>query len=363
MKKIDRYILVKLLSTFFFSLFLFTIIAVVVDVSEKTDDFVKSGLSLTEIITNYYYGFVPHIMALLFPLFVFIATIYFTSKMAGRSEIIAILASGTSFNRLLRPFFLGGLILALLLWWANLALIPKANEIRTAFQLKYIDGNSTYNPLLQNSKQLYLRIDSFTYATLNYYDTATRRGGPFAMSQLKGNKLVKNTRAETLYWDTTKKVWMLESVIVRKIDGLKETIEQFPNQPQQFNFLPSDLKKDNYTKDRLTSKELARFIEMEELRGSEGLNTLKVELYRRVATPFSVILLTLIGGIVASRKVRGGSGSHLALGFVTAAVYIIADRFSTIFSTKGNFHPLLSAWTPNLIFIFIAIWFYKKAPK
>ena len=178
MKKLDWYILKKFLTTFFFAIFLFTIIAVVVDVSEKTDDFVKSRLGVSRIITDYYLGFVPHIIALLFPLFVFIAVIFFTSKMAGKSEIIAILASGTSYSRWLRPYWIGGIILAVMLWFANQYVVPKANQIRGTFEAKYIDGNSTYDALLMRNNNIYQRVDSFTYAGILSYDTMSKRGGP-----------------------------------------------------------------------------------------------------------------------------------------------------------------------------------------
>lgn len=148
MKKLDWYILKNFLFTFVFSILLFAVIAVVIDVSEKTNDFVKSGLPASRIITDYYYGFVPHIIALLFPLFVFISVIFFTSKMAGRSEIIAILASGTSFNRWLRPYWVGGLLLALVLWFANQYIVPKANQIRGSFEANYIDRNSSFSKFL-----------------------------------------------------------------------------------------------------------------------------------------------------------------------------------------------------------------------
>src|ERR1044071_4543629 len=207
MKKLDWYILKSFLTTFFFSIFLFMFITVVIDVSEKTDDFVKSGLSFSEIVTKYYYGFVPHIIALLFPIFVFIAVIFFTSKMAGRSEIIAILASGTSYNRILRPFIIGGLFLAAVLWLANRYVVPRANEIRVAFQARYIDANSSYNPLLSARPNLYIRIDPSTYAGVNYYDTLTKSGSSFFMQHVAGNKVDYNLRSETLRWDSTKSKW------------------------------------------------------------------------------------------------------------------------------------------------------------
>ena len=164
MKKLDWYILKKFLRVFFFSIFLFAVIAVVIDVSEKTDDFVRSGLTGSEIFTHYYIGFIPHIIALLFPLFVFIAVIFFTSKMAGQTEIVAILASGTTYNRWLRPYWMGGVLLGLLLWVSNQWIVPKANNIRGSFEAAYVDAHSSYNALITSSPDFYFRIDSFTYA-------------------------------------------------------------------------------------------------------------------------------------------------------------------------------------------------------
>lgn len=363
MKKLDWYILKNFLTTFFFSIFLFLFITIVIDISEKTDDFVKSGLSFKQLIQQYYYGFIPHILALLFPLFVFIAVIFFTSKMASRSEIIAILASGTSYNRILRPFMLGGLILATTLWLADGYVIPKANGIFSAFQAKYVDGNSSYNPLIATRTNLYIRIDSFTYAGVNYYDTASKSGSNFFMQRVEGNKVVYNLRSENMRWDTASRKWVLDNVIERWINGMKEKVTMTPSKVMNFNFKPFDLKRDEYAKDKLITPELDQFIKLEELRGSEGLNALKVERYRRDATPASLLLLTLIGVVVASRKVRGGSGVHLAIGFITAALFILTDRFSTIFSTKGNLHPLLAAWIPNIIFSIVALWYYRRTPK
>lgn len=363
MKKLDWYILKKFLATFFFSIFLFAIIAVVVDVSEKTDDFVRSKLGFSRIVTDYYYGFVPHIVALLLPVFVFIAVIFFTSKMAGRSEIIAILASGTTYNRWLRPYWIGGTLLALMLWYANQYVVPRANQVRGTFEANYIDRNSSYNALLNTSDNIYLRVDSFTYAGIYSYDTLSKRGGPFFYFRVKNNAVVENVRADGIVWDTAIRKWKLESVLNREIMTLKEGVSMSESRVMDFNFKPQDLSRDKYTKDKLTTPELNRFIELETLRGSEGLNSLKVERYRRDATCVTVLLLTLVGAIVAGRKVRGGSGVHLAFGFMTAALFIVTDRFSTIFSTKGDLPPLLAAWIPNIIFVFVIIYLYRKAPK
>jgi lipopolysaccharide export system permease protein len=186
MKKIDWYILKKFLTTFFFAIFLFTVIAVVVDVSEKTDDFVKSQLGFVKIITQYYYGFIPHIIALLFPLFVFIAVIFFTSKMAGRSEVIAILSSGVSYNRFLAPFFIGGFVLAMLLWVGNQSLIPKANVKWATFEKKYTNLNA--NPVESRStykQNIYFRLDSNSYATIKGYDTISKTGNYISVFKMR----------------------------------------------------------------------------------------------------------------------------------------------------------------------------------
>jgi len=364
MKKLDWYILKKFLTTFFFTVFLFAVVAVVVDVSEKTDDFVKSKLGVLRIITLYYYGFVPHIIALLFPLFVFIPVIFFTSKMAGRSEVIAIIASGTSFARFLRPYWVGGILLASVLFFANRFVIPKANQIRGTFEAKYIDNNNSYNALVRDQNtNLYIRVDSFSFAGINNYDTLNKRGGPFFMHRIISNRLTINTRADNLHWDTASKKWILENIIERRLNTLGENVIMEPKRLMNFNFKPLDLSRDKYTKDKLTSNDLSTFIKLEELRGAESLNELKVELYRRDAICITVLLLTLMGAIVGSKKVRGGSGSHLAVGIIIAVSFIVVGQFSTVFSTKGNLPPIIAAWIPNTIFMFVAIYLYKKAPK
>jgi lipopolysaccharide export system permease protein len=363
MKKLDWYILKNFFTTFFFSIFLFTIIAVAVDVSEKTDDFVASKLSGTDIIMKYYIGFVPYIIALLFPLFVFIAVIFFTSKLALRSELIAILASGTSFNRLMRPYWIGGITLGIVLAIGANFYLPKANIIRTSFEANYVNVNSTYDPLIKSSRNIYFRIDSFTYAGVRNYDTATKSGGPFFMHRIKNNELVYNLRAEVIRWDTAIKNWRLQTVLERNINGLKEKVDFVQKKEMKFNFKPFDLSHDEYAKDKLTTAELHQFVQLEKLRGSEGLNALEIEEYKRFATPLAVVILTIIGAVIASRKVRGGSGAHIAMGIVLAVSFILMDRFSTIFSTKGSLPPYIAAWIPEIVFGAIAIYLYRKAPK
>ncbi|MCX6315057.1 MAG: LptF/LptG family permease [Sphingobacteriales bacterium] len=364
MKKIDRYILSKYLTSFFFCLILFTAIVVVVDISEKTDDFVKSKLPVWNIITDYYFGFIPRIDAMLFPLFVFIAVIFFTSKMAARSEVIAILSSGVSFRRFLLPYVVGGLFLSALLWVGYQYVVPKANKKWGDFETKYVDpnfgnnnGNTTYK------QKIYFRIDSNTYAGIRGYDTVSKIGVGFFIQQFKNGKLNYNLRAESFNWDTANKKWNLALVTERNLDSISERVKRSPTLLQNYNFKPRELRRDEYLKDQLPTPELDAFIKMEKMRGSEMLSTLLVERYNRDAIPVSVLILTIIGAVLASRKIRGGSGFHLATGVVISVFYILFSRFSIVFATKGNLTPFLAAWTPNFFFGLLAFYFYKRSPK
>lgn len=340
---------------------LFTVIAVAVDSSEKTDDFVKSGLSTGQIIKQYYLGFVPYIWGLLFPLFVFIAVIFFTSKMALRSEVIAILASGVTYRRWLQPYVWGGVFFGVILFFAARYVIPKGNGIRSEFQAKYVDSNPGSE--VGNNNSFYLRTDTNTYIGIKYFDTSSKTATGVFINRLKAEKLVYNLRADNMKWDAAKKTWQLNNVTERRIDSMQEKVTQVPQLYMNLHVSPPDLRRDYYLKDKLTTPQLKHLINLERLRATEGLNTLEVEQHRRTATSFSVLLLTLIGAIIAGRKTRGGSGLHLATGIIIAAAFIILDRFSTVFSVKGNLPPLLAAWIPNIIFTLIAIRLYIKAPK
>ncbi len=364
MKKIDRYILSKYLTTFFFCLILFTAIVVVVDISEKTDNFVKSKLPISKIITDYYLGFIPRIDAMLFPLFVFISVIFFTSKMAGRSEIIAILSSGVSFRRFLLPYVVGGVFLSVILWMGYQYVVPKANLKWGNFEAKYIDGPVAPESNNSNFKQrLYFKLDSNSYVGIRGYDTILRSGNGFFVQSFSDNKLVYNLRSDQFTWDTATGKWKLFNVVERRLDSISENITRSTEMLVSYNFKPRDLRKDEYLKDQLPTPELDEFIKLERLRGSEMLNTLLVERYNRDAIPVSVLILTIIGAVLASRKIRGGSGLHLAIGVVISVLYILFGRFSLVFATKGNFTPFLAAWTPNILFGVLAFYLYKKAPK
>lgn len=364
MKKIDKYILFKFLTTFFFCLLLLTTIVVVVDISEHTDDFVKSKLPAWRIVTDYYFGFIPRIDAMLFPLFVFISVIFFTSKMAGRSEVIAILSSGVSYRRFLLPFIAGGIILAGILWMGYQYVVPKANFIWGEFEKKYVDVNKGgLNTNTSYKQHLYFRIDSNTYAGINGYDTISKTGIGLFIQVFKNNRLDYNLRATNFNWDTATNRWNLTNVLERRVLEKKEDVKLSASVSKKYNFKPIDLRKDEYLKDQMSTPELDAFIRLEKMRGSESLSALQVERFNRDAVPFSVLILTIIGVSLASKKVRGGSGMHLATGFILCVLYILFSRISVVFATKGNFSPWLAAWIPNFFFGLIAFYLYKRAPK
>ena len=347
--RLDWYILKKFFVTFIFCMLLFTVIAVAVDSSEKTDDFVKAGLTTHQIIFDYYVGFVPFIWGLLYPLFVFIAVIFFTSKMALQSEVIAILASGVTYQRWLRPYVVGGFFFALVLWFANRYVIPRANEIRSNFQAKYLDRNDFQH----TTGTYYMRADANTYIGVKDYDTTTKQASSFFLERVKGDKVYYNLRANAMRWDAKKNHWVLTDAVERTIDTMQEHVKRHKQLYINLNLKPADLRRDDYLKDKLTTPELRRFINAEEARGIEGLNTLKVEQYRRSATPFTVLLLTMIGAVIAGRKTRGGSGLHLAIGIGIAAIFILSDRFSTDFLSRATFRH---CWQPGYPILSSPLW-------
>lgn len=362
MKKIDRYILKKFLSTFFFCILLLTVIVVVIDISEKTDDFVNSKLPAWRIFTDYYAAFIPRIDAMLFPLFTFIAVIFFTSKMAERTEVVAILSSGVSLRRFLLAYWVGSIFLALILWGTYHTVLPKANSKWSAFEAKYVAGNLDYTKSY-SGRNFYFRLDSHSYAGLRYFDTVSRTGSGFFIQKVINNKLVYNLRSDNITWDSASRKWKLTGVTERNIDGDKEVVKRSNSLVMQYNFKPRDLRRDDFLKDRMSTQELDDYIALQKLRGAESLGELMVERYNRDAIPASIIILTIIGAVLSSKKVRGGSGFHLATGVILSVIYVLFSRLSVVFATKGSFPPLLAAWVPNIIFGMLAYYFYKRAAR
>lgn len=358
LKKLDWYIITKFLSTFFFAIMILAVISCVIDYSEKVDNFVQKKVPLSEIL-NYYKNFVPHITALLFPLFIFISTIFFTSKLAYKSEIIAMLSSGISYQRFIRPYMIGSIFLGIISFTANHWIIPIANKQRVAFEDKYInDGN-----FVTQGENVHLGISKNTYIYLQNYNFQNNTGSRFTAEKMNGIMLSEKLMAETIHYDTIKRTWHLTNVMIRTNDTLKESIKNLPQLDMKYPFVPNDLYRNEAMKEALTTPQLNRYINQEMLRGRENLSFFYVEKERRTAQPFAGIILTIIGACIASRKIRGGSGFHLALGIAISAVYVMFMQFSTTLSTKSTLNPLLSVWIPNFIFGIVAFLLYRRQVK
>ncbi|MFN8310426.1 MAG: LptF/LptG family permease [Chitinophagales bacterium] len=359
MKKIDWYILKKFLGTFVFILFLLLLITVVIDVSEKIDNFLDGAVPLKEILFTYYVSFLPYIGAMLAPFFVLVACIFFTSQLADRSEIIAILNSGSSFYRMLRPYAAGAFILGGSLWFCNNYLVPYSNKKRLQFEHKYI---SKY---IDNISLNYHRqIAPETYLFMENYRPSDAAGFKFAIDRFHNSKLVYRLRADKIEWLKNSNNWRLTNWYERtERSELEDVIRVGKLLDTSFVFKPSDFKYTENVKEEMTTPELTHYIEEMRAGGQNYIEFYEVERYRRTASAASVFIMTLIGVSVASRKVRGGLGWHLVLGIGLSALYEIIGKFSVTFSTNATLPPVLGVWIPNLIFGVLAIYLLKKAPK
>jgi lipopolysaccharide export system permease protein len=356
-KKFDWYIIKKFLGTFVYALLIMAVISSVIDYSEKVKDFVEHKATFRDI-AGYYKNFIPHILALLFALFIFIATIFFTSKLAYKSEIIAILATGASYNRFLRPYFIGGGFICLVFLWANHYVIPVANKNRIAFENKFIHEKVTYS-----DHNVHLRLSPNLYVYVQNYDYGANSGYRFSSEKVSGTLLLEKTTADRISYDSVKKTWTLFNVVVRKNNGLKEDLKILPELKVKYPFVPKDLYEDDAIKETLTTTELNSFIAKEKLRGRESLNVYYIEKYRRSAQPAAGFILCIIGVIISSKKIRGGSGLHLAIGIAISAIYMLMLQLSQTFSIKAELNPMLAVWIPNIIFAIFAFILYRKEIK
>ncbi len=357
MKKLDWYLLKRFLGTFIYAILILAVITAVIDYSEKVDEFVKRKAPWPEIL-NFYKNFIPYMVAFLFPLFIFIATIFFTSKLAYKSEIIAILASGVSYPRFLRPYMVGSILLCTVSLVANHWVIPAANKQRLAFEDRYVHDVS-----MSSDRNVHLRLSNELYIFIQSYDFTSNTGYRFTAERIAGTELKEKIMADRVSYDSVKKVWKLYNATIRTNDSLKEDLKFASELVKQYPFIPADLDDDNDIMTAMTTPELNKVITREKLRGRENLNFYYVERHRRTAQPFAAMILTVIGACIASRKVRGGSGLHLALGIVISAAYIMAIQFTATFSTKAGLNPLLAVWIPNIIFGAIAVYLYRRQIK
>ncbi len=354
LNKIDRYILKNFLLTFVVLLAAFSAIAIVIDLTEKIKDFVGNKVPLKQILL-YFQNFLPFILALLFPIFIFVAVIFFTSKMANRSEIIAILNSGMSFRRMLRPYVFGAGLISIILLFANHFIIPRANKSRLKFEERYLWEHS-----YSRDDNFHMRISPSEYIFMQNYNPESKTGYRFSYEKVQGTRIVEKVNADRCQYDSIGKQWKLFDVVSRTNQEIGEQLQLSPTLTKKYKFGPADLIERREAKQMMTTPQLNAYIKRETEKGSENLNEYFIEKYRRTASPFSAFVLSIIGACIASRKVRGGSGIHLAIGLMISAAYIFMMQFSTTFAIKGNLHPFVAVWIPNIVFSFIAFGIYRK---
>lgn len=358
-KTLDWYIIKKYLSTFFFVVLIFSMITIVIDFSEKIDNFLDAKAPTNEIIWDYYTTFIPFIHGLLFPIYALIAVIFFTSRMAYNSEIIAMLAGGISFRRLMLPYLIGGTIIAAIYFALGHIVIPYGNKTKVAFENKYImkyDGETK-----RDNIHIYLTPETKVY--IRHYSITDTIARDVILEEIKDGELVSKLTAKRAKYSGATGKWKLTNYDIRTFKGKKETYQTGVDLDTLINLTPYDIERRDNLKSTMTSPELANFLVSEKKRGTGKAILFEIELYNRTAAPFTIIILTFIGMIVAARKVRGGTGLHLAIGAGLGALYIMFNQVSTTLSTNANFHPLLGVWTPNIVFIIVTILLLRNAQK
>jgi lipopolysaccharide export system permease protein len=361
MKILDWYIVKKYLSTFFFTMMLITMIAVMIDYFERVDKFINADLSFKEIVLDYYLHFVPWINGLLWPLFALLAVIFFTSRMAKNSEIISILSAKVSYARFLRPYIIGGGILAVLLWLGNNYVIPHSNRLKNEFESEHIRKSA--KTTLNHNIHFWLSPNEKVY--IRNYSNSDSSGRTFRLERFNGNQLVYTLKANKIKFIGPPNKWKLEGYEIRTFGEMQENL--IPKSDQHldtvFSFIPKDFTRYTKQMEMMNTSDLREFLKYEKERGLDSGKKYSIELYRRTADPFTIFILTLIGVSVASRKVRGGMGFHLAAGIVIGAVFVILSKFSTTFSTNLSLPAGLGVWLPNIFFSIVAAILIRNAQK
>ena len=358
-KKLDVYIAKKFILTFFVALLLIIGIVIIFDISEKIDYFVKNEAPLKAIIFDYYLNFIPYFVNMFSPLFVFITVIFFTSRMAANSEIIAIMAGGVSYNRMMVPYMASALFIALLSLGLSLYVIPRSNATRVEFESKYVKRHNDFDLQdihYQISPGQFVYIQSFS----RWNNTAYR----FTMEDIKDNRLVRKVSAETAVWDSTMDGWHLRRVFVRNYsEGLEDKVEFAPQVDTVIALKIKDLFNNEKTVEALTIKQLNELIATQKLRGDANVMYAQIEKHRRWALPFSALVLTIIGVTLSAKKRRGGIGWNIGIGIALAFSYILFLRFSEMFVYTNTLPPGIALWIPNLLYAIIAAALYRYAPK
>ena len=359
--RLDRYIIGKFIGTYFFSILLIISISIVIDFNENLNKFEQYHTPWKAIVFDYYANFIPYFANLFSPLFVFIAVIFFTSKMAGNSEVISIMASGISFKRMLKPYMISCLLISGLNYALSAYVIPHGTVIRQNFEALY--KNSRKNTSAENVQ---LQVDKGVIAYMQHYDNIQKRGYGFCLDKFENKKLVSHLTATEIQYDTisdSKYHWKLSNWKIRNMRGVRETITSGMKLDSLIFMEPTDLVYSKGQQETFTSPQLSEYIDKQIDRGSSNVVRYQVEYHKRIATSFASFILTIIGASLSSRKRKGGMGKYLGLGLVLSFIYIMLQTVSSTFAINAGAPPMLAAWTPNIIFAIVAYFCYKKAPN
>ena len=362
MKRIDRYIIAKFLGTYFFSIVLIISIGVVFDFNENIDRFTESQAPWKAIAVDYYLNFIPYYANLFSALFVFISVIFFTTKLADHSEIIAMISAGISRRRLMVPYMISAAIIAALTFYLGAEVIPRSSVKRLAFE-------NTYKKRVKDptyAEKVQLQVDTGVIAYMEHFDGMSKTGMHFSLDKFENKKLVSHLSANTAIYDTLSDVryqWHLRDVTIRELRGMKEKITNYNQIDSIIRMEPRDFLFIRNQQETMTNAELKDYIDKQRNRGSGNLSIFEVEYQKRFASPFAAFILSTIGMSLSSRKRKGGMGFSLGIGIALSATYILLQGISATFSTNAGMHPALAAWMPNILYTLIAIYLYRKAPQ
>ncbi|MDB5141987.1 MAG: YjgP/YjgQ family permease [Mucilaginibacter sp.] len=358
LKVIDRYIIGKYLGTFIFTLLIFSVVMVVFDISEHLDNFLKKNSSLHDIAFQYYAGFIPFYLNYLSPLINFLAVILFTAKMANQTEVVPILTSKASFSRFLRPYFISASLIFIVSFFANVYLIPYTNRLKVDFE------NTHFSDSDPAKNEVHMQLDKQTFVYVKSYDANSKTGYEFILEKFNGDVMIQKLVANTISYDSVKRVWSIKSYTDRHINGLKESMQWHgATKDTVLDMRPEDFEVRDNQYSAMSMSVLDKNIDKAKLRGTGELTDMLFERYHRFVFPLSTYVLTLIGVSLSSRKVRGGVGLPLGIGILLCFTYIIVERFALVFSIKGGAPPLISVFVPNLLFGAFGYYLLVKAPK
>ncbi len=357
LKRIDIYIIKKFLGTYFFSMVLILSIAVVFDLTEKLDKFFDNNVPLQEIIFDYYLNFIPYYMNMFSSLFTFITVIFFTSKMAGNSEIIAILASGISFRRMMVPYFVSAGVIAVIAFFLGGYVIPNSTKKMLEFENKYISKFTT-----ENARNVQMEVEPGVILYVERYEIRSNKGYRFSLEKFDGKHLVSRLTAETISWDSLYN-WKINNYVQRDFDGLRETLTRGERMDTTIMVLPEEFFITAKEAPQMNISQLHTYLQKQKKRGVGNIQVFEDEYYKRFASPLAAFIMTLIGVSLSSRKVRGGMGLNLGIGLALSALYILFSTMSTSFSVNGSMSAFAAVWLPNIVFLIIGLYTYTKAPK